>query len=177
MSSIESIKQLTILMSGKPYLFSKIKKTPYMATRYGFMKLCKKYTDHSLEDIGNICGKRDHTTVIHGLRRFEDWSGQKFFEPYIELFNTMVKIIDSIGVNNISLIDADIINEARDSTYNEKMFVNHIIQNKRIKNTIDSKRKVHFLNKFILEKISILNDNDLVEFRELTNDFIKRKTA
>ncbi len=36
------------------------------------MHLCKKYTSHSLKKIGVHFGGRDHSTVIHALRKVED---------------------------------------------------------------------------------------------------------
>ena len=35
------------------------------------MYLCKKMTDQSLVKIGEIIGKRDHSTVIHGIEKIE----------------------------------------------------------------------------------------------------------
>ena len=32
---------------------------------------CKKMTDQSLVKIGEIIGKRDHSTVIHGIEKIE----------------------------------------------------------------------------------------------------------
>ena len=43
------------------------KKSKEIATpRQICMYLCRKYTDNSLQNIGNQMGNRDHTTVIHG---------------------------------------------------------------------------------------------------------------
>lgn len=36
------------------------------------MYLCRKYTELSLADIGNILGKRDHTTILHGVDKVEN---------------------------------------------------------------------------------------------------------
>jgi chromosomal replication initiator protein len=35
------------------------------------MYLCRKLTDHSLSDIGKLMGKRDHTTILHGIDKVE----------------------------------------------------------------------------------------------------------
>lgn len=49
------------------------KKSQYIAyPRHIAMYLCNKMTECSLQYIGNILGKRDHTTVMHGVRRIED---------------------------------------------------------------------------------------------------------
>lgn len=36
------------------------------------MYLCRELTDYSLSDIGKILGKKDHTTVIHGVNKIEE---------------------------------------------------------------------------------------------------------
>ncbi len=35
------------------------------------MYLCQKMTDCSLQYVGNILGRRDHTTIIHGIKKIE----------------------------------------------------------------------------------------------------------
>ena len=44
----------------------------YARPRQVAMYLCKKHTSRSLPDIGRRFGKRDHTTVMHGIRRIEE---------------------------------------------------------------------------------------------------------
>ncbi|NMB42859.1 MAG: chromosomal replication initiator protein DnaA [Clostridiales bacterium] len=36
------------------------------------MYLCRRYTELSLADIGNVLGKRDHTTILHGVDKVEN---------------------------------------------------------------------------------------------------------
>ena len=40
------------------------------------MYLCKQLTSRSLPEIGRRFGGRDHTTVMHGVRRIEDLRNQ-----------------------------------------------------------------------------------------------------
>ena len=35
------------------------------------MYLCKHYTDKSLQEIAAALGKKDHSTIIHGIKRIE----------------------------------------------------------------------------------------------------------
>ena len=35
------------------------------------MYLCRDYTDSSLEEIGKILGKKDHTTVMSGINKIK----------------------------------------------------------------------------------------------------------
>lgn len=46
----------------------------YARPRQVAMFLCKSMTNRSLPDIGRRFGKRDHTTVMHGVRRIEELS-------------------------------------------------------------------------------------------------------
>ena len=36
------------------------------------MYMCRKYLDMSLTDIGKLIGDKDHTTVMHAVKRIED---------------------------------------------------------------------------------------------------------
>ena len=36
------------------------------------MSLCKELTNHSLPEIGDAFGGRDHTTVIHAVKKIEE---------------------------------------------------------------------------------------------------------
>lgn len=36
------------------------------------MYLCRKLTDTSYVNIGKLLGKKDHTTIIHGVNKIED---------------------------------------------------------------------------------------------------------
>lgn len=44
---------------------------PVVFRRQIAMYLCKKLTTHSLPEIGRRFGKRDHTTVLHAVRKIE----------------------------------------------------------------------------------------------------------
>ena len=36
------------------------------------MYLCRKMTADSLQAVGNSLGKKDHTTIIHGINKIEE---------------------------------------------------------------------------------------------------------
>lgn len=42
---------------------------PVAHSRQLFFYLCKKFTSRSLPQIGHYAGKKDHSTVMHGIRR------------------------------------------------------------------------------------------------------------
>lgn len=47
-------------------------KTPRLAlVRFGALWLARETTGCSLPRLGRLCGGRDHTTVLHAVRRFE----------------------------------------------------------------------------------------------------------
>jgi len=55
------------------------------------MYMIDKYTDLSLANIGAFCGRRDHTTVIHGKRNVEN-----------------LRLFDRLMCRTIDRIDSDI---------------------------------------------------------------------
>lgn len=50
-------------------IVSKKRNSEFVQPRQVVMYLCNKYTDNSLANIGKILGKKDHTTVIHGIKK------------------------------------------------------------------------------------------------------------
>ena len=48
---------------------SKKRNSEFVQPRQVTMYLCNKYTQNSLANIGKILGKKDHSTVIHGIRK------------------------------------------------------------------------------------------------------------
>jgi chromosomal replication initiator protein len=55
------------------------------------MALAKELTSHSLPEIGDAFGGRDHTTVIHACRRIKELRGveQRIGEDYLNLLRTL----------------------------------------------------------------------------------------
>ena len=53
-------------------IMSKRRNTEYVLPRQICMYLCRKYTDDSLQSIGKAVGKKDHTTVIHGIEKITE---------------------------------------------------------------------------------------------------------
>ncbi len=51
---------------------SKKRNSEFVIPRQIVMYLCRDLTDNSLSNIGKILGKKDHTTVIHGIKKVED---------------------------------------------------------------------------------------------------------
>ena len=53
-------------------LISKKKSKEIAYPRQITMYLCNKLTGTPLQAVGNLLGKRDHSTVIHGIRKLEN---------------------------------------------------------------------------------------------------------
>ena len=55
------------------------------------MALCKELTNHSLPEIGDAFGGRDHTTVLHACRKIEELreSDQRIAEDHANLLRTL----------------------------------------------------------------------------------------
>lgn len=48
------------------------KNTQFVMPRQVYMYLCRELLDISLKDIAKTLGKKDHTTIIHGIKKIED---------------------------------------------------------------------------------------------------------
>ena len=57
------------------------------------MSLAKEFTNHSLPEIGDAFGGRDHTTVIHACRKITELQqqDQKIAEDYKNLSNILTR--------------------------------------------------------------------------------------
>lgn len=68
-------------------LLSKRRSRSVARPRQIAMALCKELTNHSLPEIGDAFGGRDHTTVLHACRKIADLRGKepKVNEDYVNL--------------------------------------------------------------------------------------------
>jgi chromosomal replication initiator protein len=74
-------------------LLSKSRRRSVTRPRQLAMCLAKELTTHSLPEIGDAFGGRDHTTVIHGCRRIKDLreSDNRIGEDYKNLLRTLTR--------------------------------------------------------------------------------------
>ena len=72
-------------------LLSKRRSRSVARPRQVAMALAKELTNHSLPEIGDAFGGRDHTTVIHACRRIRELrdSDQRMQEDYVNLLRTL----------------------------------------------------------------------------------------
>lgn len=57
---------------AKEDITSKKRNSEYVMPRQIIMYLCRNMTDTSLQAIGKLLSKKDHTTVIHGIKKVEE---------------------------------------------------------------------------------------------------------
>ena len=72
-------------------LLSKRRSRSIARPRQVAMTLAKELTNHSLPEIGDAFGGRDHTTVLHGCRRIEELrqSDKRIDDDYLNLLRTL----------------------------------------------------------------------------------------
>ena len=72
-------------------LLSKKRSRSIARPRQIAMALAKELTNHSLPEIGDAFGGRDHTTVLHGCRRIESLreTEKRVDEDYLNLLRTL----------------------------------------------------------------------------------------
>jgi len=72
-------------------LLSKRRSRSIARPRQVAMALAKELTNHSLPEIGDACGGRDHTTVLHACRRVKELreSERRIGEDYLNLLRTL----------------------------------------------------------------------------------------
>lgn len=62
-----------------------------VAARQVFYWLARRYTSHSLPQIGNFCGRKDHSTVLHGVNKVDE---------QIDLYRTKIEMcVFDLGVS------------------------------------------------------------------------------
>jgi chromosomal replication initiator protein len=72
---------------------SKTRKREIVMARQVIMYLAKQYTSHSLKTIGEYCGGRDHSTVIHAIAAINDLlATEQGFKMSLEEIQRKIKI-------------------------------------------------------------------------------------
>lgn len=101
--------------------------------RFCYFHYAKKLTFASLEEIGLSCGKRDHATVIHGLKQFDKLylmmdlpSYRKFRDIHNKIYNSMHNVdLSVVDVNDAKYLKKRI-SKLENENYNLKMKINKI---------------------------------------------------
>ena len=97
MNSLEKIKQITERCLSIKELSAKSRERNNVYARSIYYKVCKEYTPYTLEEIAIVVG-RDHSTVVHGLQKFESYirHDPKFKKHYELIRESFIPIHDLI---------------------------------------------------------------------------------
>lgn len=154
------------------------RRNEFIFLRYIYFQLCKEFTSESLYSIG-MTVERDHATVLHGYKKFEELTSPnvyKGFAPYFKIYNRIHRSLVSLKgeYRNVkkprtayelqleSIIKAE---------YAKKLFKiidkNHSV----INNLMLIKDSV------AIKKIAELPPEDVREFERMANVFYKRKMS
>ncbi len=72
-------------------IVSKKRNSEYVLPRQVVMYLCRNILDISLTNIGKVLGKKDHTTIIHGIKKIEeDISSNEDLKNKIEIIKKKI---------------------------------------------------------------------------------------
>ena len=77
-------------------LSEKTRKRPYPYYRFIYFRLCKDFTKSSLTDIGyalNPIKKFDHATVLNGLKKFDEFKDQNWFQDYYTFYKALALVL------------------------------------------------------------------------------------
>ena len=99
----EQIKKLVIENTGID-IDNPVRKRAFVEARAIYYKLLREYTSLSLSEIGKYV-KKDHTTVIHGIKNLNDWC-----DVDIGLKNKYLNIRSALDVikENVKIDNADV---------------------------------------------------------------------
>jgi hypothetical protein len=168
----EYIKTLIEFKLGGIDISVKSRKRELVYCRYVGYALCKTYGGKkiALRQIGEPFGKRDHATVLHGLKEFDYLKDQKFFSEYMKLHDNCVNSINSELNLNPDFKTLQSIQQV------ENHFrIKHITLVEKSHAVIGSlTAKLHKLrHKPIFEDLAALSDSDFKEFEVRANAFLQ----
>lgn len=103
--------------------------------RYVYMKLSKEYTKSNLDEIGFFCGERNHTTVINGLRQFDDL----YHHPKFEFAKKVYLSVSDVLGERLST-------QKKEVNYKERFF-EYIVKHQGLVKRLN--QKIKFLEKVL----------------------------
>lgn len=171
MITAEDIKKVVEEQSNIDDISKKNRKRHFVEARFVYMHICKKHFKNiSLQSIGSVV-KRDHSTVIHGLKEFEKLFNQNT-ESLIYLYKRCIHHLEKLDLG------LDLKNTSLDS-YNIKEYyrIKHITlvekSHKIINKYRDKLTKIQ-TNPF-LKRVSNLTDEQLQEMEFKFDTFLRVK--
>jgi hypothetical protein len=171
MITVDFIKKTLEGFANVEDISLKSRKRPLPDLRYTYMALCR----HLREDIENYslyrigkCINRNHATVIHGLKEFDNLYGTKSFYG-----NDIYKKSLAFLLNHIEGLD--IPEEIKRDEVVNHYRVKHIMLSEKYRDVINKQqRKIDLLTKNkLLVKVSELNEDVLDELEIKLDAFFK----
>ena len=92
MNNLNVILNACLRVYGADFTVNNRKRNNVYA-RAVFYALCRKYTNQSFENIGKVCGNRDHSTVIYAVRKSDSF---KLVPEYLKLYAQFEKVVDGL---------------------------------------------------------------------------------
>lgn len=175
--TIDYIKKLVEIHTEIEDLSINTKRRNVIESRSIYYKLCRLFLDkkyNTYKEIGDLVGK-DHSTVIYGVKMFDDLENTLSFSHYKKVYNFCFNHLSSIDNGKSIDYDLKIATELIDSLReNIKIEVkNNIENNKRIKYL---EGKLHEQSKAnisdVLVKLSKLDYADTLDFELRANAFL-----
>tara|TARA_B110000285_G_C15061758_1_gene582784 strand:+ start:392 stop:928 length:537 start_codon:yes stop_codon:yes gene_type:complete len=92
MENLQTIMDACLKVYGVDFTANnRVRRNVY--ARCAYYTLARKHTNLSLSKIGLICGKRDHSTVLHGIRTANSYELNK---DYRKLYNEFARVVDGL---------------------------------------------------------------------------------
>ena len=97
MQTLKLIYEATCKAMGED-IGSKSRKQHLVHARYVFFHFARKLTNCSLCEIGWVCGQRDHSTVLHGLKNFDRLMKYDDFKSIFNVISLHLPHLESINL-------------------------------------------------------------------------------
>ncbi len=136
-------------------------KRPYFYGRSCYYKIAKKNTRFSLASIGELV-KKDHSCVLHGLAKFDEYSGVKGFNEKYEMCEEIYQTLKQHAVKSIDVSEKTINDE------NVKDLFDIKINNYELKI-----EKMKIMNEDLMSVIAELKSNEKLMIPDFVKDIIK----
>lgn len=172
---VELIKELIEKKCGLYDIAKKTRKRPYPELRFTTYQLCKDFIPKiTLSEIGDGLGGRNHATVIHGLKMFDDLKNQKSFKDNYKIYSECFKELVSLSGDDNFEDFTDALKLKKIKDYYRIKFIQLMDKQHRVINR-QQKQIFKLSNKNIFNEISELGDSDFKELEVRINDFLKMK--
>jgi len=167
------IKELIELTSGISDIDKLTRKRDYIYLRIVYYRLCRDFCNkklYPLAKIGFFMGGKDHSSVIHALKTFEDLKDQKTFKETMVTYDLLYrKIVREIGEKT----SVDLMSKEELTAH---FRVKHIeLVNKSHKTINSLKEKLSRIRRIrVLDEISELNEKDMNKFDYVVRNFLHK---